>query len=283
MKKTYITIIAVILCVGYGVLSWDIVTHSEPPGPEDSDHAEFCSNYSCCIDFNEALDAVRRDWEENLQKLIDQEKAASEMVADGYESLRTYNCWMEYICRAVQYSGHAPIESVLGTGLRSEHLGRMPGCQDPEDLRMESEYNQLMETLKDVPIVGVPVEKVEQAFIDNKINYFPRCQTDSGHNNKNPNLVVAKSNYDDCKKVLEINFGCPEGADAELCATTSNAFVTLENVLKKTHADQKSSALEQKLGTIIPKMHNMEEHVNYLANFLIQLDSRFACYAAKCD
>ncbi len=242
----------------------------------------------CCIDYNEALDAVKRDWQENLQQLVKQEKAASEMVADGYESLRTYNCWVEYICRAVQYSGHAPIESVIGTGLKSEHLGTVPGCQNLEDLRMESEYNQLMQTLKDVPIVGVPIEKVEQAFIDNKINYFPRCQTggqtDNGYkNNRNPNLIAAKSNYDSCKRAVEVNFGCPADIDEELCPEFSNAFVTLETVLKKANADQKSDALERKLGTIIPKMHVMEEHVTYLSNFLTQLDMRFSCYAAKCD
>ncbi len=293
MKKPYITIVAVILCVGYGVLSWDMVTHSEPPGPEDSQFADLCSSTNggtirkdnmCCIDYNEALDAVKRDWQENLQQLVKQEKAASEMVADGYDSLRTYNCWIEYICRAVQYSGHAPIESVLGTGLMSEHLGTVPGCQNPEDLRMESEYNKYMETLKDVPIIGVPIEKVEQAFINNKINYFPRCQTGSEPNNRNPNIVAAKSNYDSCKRTLERNFGCPADVDDEiLCIDTSSAFVTLENILKKTHADQKSDALERKLGTIIPKMHVMEEHVDYLSRFLTQLDMRFSCYAAKCD
>lgn len=296
MKKTYLTIASLILCVMYGVLSWDIITHSQPPGPEDSQYAELCSNtigsntggpdttYNmCCIDYNEALDAVKRDWEENLQKLIGQEKAASDMVEDGYESLRTYNCWMEYICRAVQYSGHAPIESAIGTGLRSEHLGTVPGCQDPEDLLMKSEYNQFMETMKDVLIIGVPIEKVEQAFIDNKINYFPRCQTDEESNNRSPNITQAKTQYDNCKRALELNFGCPKETDDVLCPESSSAFVTLENVLKKRHGDQKAAALERKLSTIITKMHAMEEHVGYLSKYLQSLENRFKCYAAKCS
>ncbi|MFH0837922.1 MAG: hypothetical protein V1880_01495 [Patescibacteria group bacterium] len=287
MKKFHLTIAAVTLCVLYGVLSWDLVTHSEPPGPEDSQFAEICkgttTSNTCCIDYNEAMEAVKRDWQENLKKLIDQEKPASEMVDDGYESLRTYDCWLEYICRAVQYSGHAPIESAYSTGLESEHLGIVPGCQAPENLRMESEYNKFVETMKDVPITGVPIEKMGQAFIDNKISYFPRCQTDNGQDNRSPNLVAAKSNYDACKRALELNFGCPKGVDEALCPEFSNAFVTLENVLKKTNADQKASALERKLGTILPKMHEMEMHVGYLDNFLQQLDSRFSCYAAKCD
>ncbi|MBU0705724.1 hypothetical protein KJ657_02410 [Patescibacteria group bacterium] len=274
MKKFHLTIVAATLCVLYGVLSWDIVTHSEPPGPEDSQFAEICkgttTSNTCCIDYNEAMEAVKRDWQANLQQLVDQEIPASEMVEDGYENLRTYNCWLEYICRAVQYSGHAPIESSIGTGLTSEHLGVVPGCQKADNLRMESEYNKFLNTLG------------KDTITENKINFFPRCMTDS-NDNRSPNISAAKSNYDGCKRALELNFGCPADVDEALCPEFSNAFVTLENVLKKANADQKASALERKLGTILPKMHEMEMHVGYLDNFLQQLDSRFSCYAAKCD
>lgn len=294
MKKSVVTTLALILCVGYGVLSWHMVTHSEPPGPEDSDYAELCSQTStstssapdtsydmCCIDYNEAMEAAKKDWENSLQKLIDQQIAASKMVEDGYESLRTYDCWLEYICRSVQYSGIGPIESAVGTGLTSELLGTVPGCQDAEDLRMETEYTSLMRTMKEVPIVGVAPDLLSNAYVDNKINYFPRCQTD-GNNNENPSVTRAKANYDACKRALELNFGCPEGIDKELCPEFSNAFVTLENVLQKTHGDQKASALERKLQSIVTGLHVMEEHVNYFSNFLQQLDARFVCYAGKC-
>lgn len=289
---------ALILCVGYGVLSWDIVTHSQPPGPEDSQYAERCSLTStssssapstdydmCCIHYSEAMDAAKKDWEYNLQQLIDQEVAASKMVEDGYDSLRTYNCWLEYICQAVQFSGHAPIESALGTGLTSEHLGTIPGCQDAENLRMETEYTNLMRTMKEVPIVGVLPEVLNNAYVDNKINYFPRCQTD-GNNNQNPDLTRAKSNYDACKRTLELNFGCPDDPQNEdelLCPEYSSAFVTLETVLQKIHGGQKAAALERKLETIVTGLHVMEEHVNYFGNFLQQLDARFSCYAGKCS
>lgn len=274
MKRSIITSVAITLCVGYGVLSWDIVTHSQPPDPETSQFSDRCDT-ACCIDYNEALEAVKLDWQKNLNALVDQEKAASEMVEDGYESLRTYNCWVEYICRAVQFSGHAPIESALGTGLKEEHLGTVPGCQSPDNLRMESEYNQFVKDLKEVPLVGLPVtagEAIVDAFgdimIENKINFFPRCQT-SGSNNRSPDIAKVKAQYDNCKREIEVE--------------STNAFVFLETILKKTHGNQKAAALENKLGTIVTKLHGMEAHVGYLSNFLEQLDSRFSCYAGKCS
>ena len=87
--------------------------------------------------------------------------------------------------------------------------------------------------------------------------------------------MQAKANYDACKRALELNFGCPEEVDEVLCPEFSNAFVTLENVLKKTHGDQKAAALERKLSTIVTKMHTMEEHVEYLSRFLKNLFSLF--------
>jgi hypothetical protein len=160
---------------------------------------------------------------------------------------------------------------------------------------MESEYNSFIESLKDIPIVGVPVGTVAGATTNavvetykdiktsNKINYFPGCMTDKSNDNRNPSIIKVKSQYDDCKRALEMNFGCPKGIDEVLCADTSTAFVTLETVLKKRQADQKATALEKKLSTIVPKLQAMETHVGYLSNFLQQLDSRFSCYAGKCS
>lgn len=311
MKKSHLTLTAFALCTLYGVLSWDLITHSATPDPATSQYASMCSTTQtaasgapvtdineCCIDYHESLDAVKRDWQASLQQLINQEVATSEMVDDGYESLRTYNCWVEYICLAVQYSGHAPIESALGTGLTSEHLGVVPGCQKPENLRMETEYNHYNTGLEGLAIVGLSIDVAENIAEDiadgvadtfgdfiteNKINFFPRCMTDPTNDNRNPELTLAKSQYDDCKRALEINFGCPAGIDKVLCDDTSTAFVTLENALKTRSADQKAAALEKKLSTIVPKLQGMETHVGYLSNFLEQLDARFSCYAGKCS
>ena len=307
MKKTYLAIASLILCVGYGVLSWTMVTYSQDSEPETSEYEQFCNTISlsnnaapekvdnmCCIDYNEALGAITKDWQANLKKIADQQRPASDMVEDAYESLRTYNCWMEYICGAVQYSGYAPIESALGTGLTKEHLGTVPGCQAPEDLRMENDYNHFVQSLKDVPILGVPIEvggqvadgvtdTFEDFTTENSINYFPRCMTDPLFDNTNPDIDQARLNYDACKRAVELYFGCPDDIDQAFCPESSNAFVTLEDELKRSHADQKARALESKLGTIASKMSAMEEHVNYMSNFLAQLNSRFKCYISQCD
>ncbi len=252
MRKPIISIIAMILCVGYGVLSWDIVTHSEPPGPEDSPYASICSkrtdydsaapetNYDkCCIDYYTALEAVKQDWLANLIKITNQERPASDMVEDAYESLRTYNCWAEYICKAVFYSSYAPADSSIGTGLKEEHIGTVPGCQDPDNLRMEHEYNQFLHSLKDEPLLGVPADMVDQAYgftdimfenilAENKINYFPRCQTGNELlNNEYPSLEDSNANYEGCKLALELQFGCPDDTDNAFCPEFSSAFVKM--------------------------------------------------------
>ena len=311
MKKTYLTIGSLILCVGYGVLSWNLVaTHSQAPDPADSEYANFCSSITpsdsavsgteytmCCIEYNEALGAITKDWQANLKQITGQERPASDMVEDAYESLRTYNCWMEYICSAVLYSGHAPIESALGTGLKKKHLGVVPGCQAPDNLRMESDYNHFVQNLKDIPVLGVPIEvggdvadgvadTFEDFTTENKINFFPSCMTDSLHDNTNPDLNQARQNYDSCRRVMELYFNdtnCPEDVDQAYCTPFSSAFVTLDDELKRANADQKARALESKLGIIAGKMSTMEEHVNYMHNFLTQLDARFKCYISQCD
>ena len=240
------------------------------------------------------MDAVERDWDNSLQSLIDQEIPASEMVADAYESLRTYNCWLEYICRAVEFSGHAPIESVAplpsvtnpnqmnpSVGLTKAHLGVVPGCQAPEAMKMETEYNTFVDVMKTIPIIGYPVENYENYYTASKMNFFPRCMTD-GNNNQNPDLVLVSKNYNDCKAALELRFGCPPGVDKEICTATSSAFAKVDNVLKKANADQKARALESKLADIVPQLQVMETHVDYASNFLQQLNTRLKCFAAKC-
>ncbi len=276
IKKNILSIGIIGIIVIFGVLSGKLITHSEEF--EDSNY-----NSACFTDLHKALEAAKVDWQNNLKDLKKQEKPASEMVEDAYEGLRTYNCWAEYICKAVEYSGHAPIESALGTGLTTEHLGKISGCQKVENLKMGDEYSQLTEYFKSIPVIGIADEIVEKTFINNKINYFSNCQTNPLNNNQNPSLSMAKENYAICRRELEFNFGCPKNVEDSECSNYSNAFVTIDTVLKKKQAEQKSSALEKKLDTIIPKLNSMEEHVGYLANFLKSLDSRFECYAKKCD
>lgn len=294
MMKKILIISGILLTGTYGLLSWSIVAHSEPPNPDDSIYAETCKTQGtpsqgvegpsydmCCIDYNEAMDAVERDWNSSLQALIDQEIPASEMVEDGYASLRTYNCWLEYICRTVEFSGRAPVESGIGTGLTNVHLGQVPGCQKPEDMGMGPEWGSFVSQMEEVPLVGPAFGQIDDLYMPSKINILPRCMTDP-NNNQSPRLPKVNQNYQTCKESLELRFGCKPGVPDFLCLDQSNAFVKLETVLKKTSADQKSTALETKLGSILNQMQGMEAHVGYFSNFLEQLNNRFACFAAKC-
>lgn len=291
MKKRFFTSLVTLMILGIGTLSFSMMTFSLE---EDQIGEELNKIASCGVDYTRAMDAAQRDWDNNLRTLVDQEKPASEMVDDAYENLRTYNCWLEYICRGVLYSGYAPTESIEGTGLTSQLIGRVPGCQKPEDIILESEWEGFLNTLKKVPILGATGKPLSDVFkskmyIPGKFSMFPGCMTDA-HNNNNPDLVLANSNYQLCRIALEERFGCqPETEEEEdflgepKCTQSSSAFTGLESVLKKAHGSQKASALETKLGDILSRMHAMDARVTYLDNFLQQLDSRLSCYAAKCD
>jgi len=298
LKKILITS-SFIMIGGYTLLSYSLVTKSAVPelsravysqcsSQVSTDHAADITDYDmCCVSYRGAMEAVKKDWQNNLQLLTEQEKPASEMTQEAYEGIRTYNCWLEYICRAVEYSSRAPIEGALGTGLLSDHIGTVPGCQAPEDLTLEVEYGNFTNTMKEIPLVGIVVSNIDDLYINNRIDYFPHCMTDPSGDNLNPSITIAAKNYKECKEALQQVFSCTEeeleSGNTENCAQTSSAYVTVETALKKTNADQKARVLEKKLATIVPKLQNMEMHVGYLSDFLTQLDARFACYIKECD
>ena len=244
-----------------------------------------CGKSACCTQYSQAIKAAEEDWQKNLQNLIDQEKPASEMVDDAYENLRTYNCWLEYICRSVQYSGFGPIENV-GTGLTTAHIGQAPGCQAPDELKMEAHYSSFVDELKNEPAFGTSGLNLS----NDKINYFPSCMTDK--NNENPVITKVNDNFEGCKKIIESKFGCSSDLPAEefeACVQGAEgseknwtSATLMETSLKKAHADQRATALEQKLGDIVGKLNTMDENVTYLSNFLSQLDQRLACLAFQC-
>lgn len=298
-KKTYLTVSILLVTLSLSLWLGAKVTQSNSTKPEESKFADACATTTssntgtektynkCCIDYNEAIDAVEQDWEDNLQKLIDQQKPASQMVDEAYENLRTYDCWLEYVCRAVEYSGYAPIQSAYGTGLTSAHLGRAPGCQLPEDLKMESNYNEFTQGMKQVPLLGSAIVAKDNLYVQNKINFFPSCMSDP-INNQSPNVSVANTNFQACKVTIEEKFGCNKEeiiSDPEQfkkCMESSNAIVKMETAIKSSAADQKASTLQRKLSTIVNKLNAMEEHVGYLSNFLKQLDLRLDCIASQC-
>ncbi len=265
-----------ILIIGIAFVSWNQMTHAQSADPEISNRCSDAGDVACCEQYNGAIEAVESDWEASLNILTGQERPASEMVDDAYENLRTYNCWLEYICRSVQYSGYAPIESGVA-GLTSVHLGEVPGCQDAEDITLGTDYASFVDKMQKVPLL---------ATNNTRINYFPACQAGVSNNESAVNVVAVNTNFEACKATIERKFGCdPSADDFEACANglnQSTAIAVMETALKTSHAEQKASALENKLASIVTKMHAMETHLTYVYNFLSQLDQRLYCVAKKC-
>jgi len=128
------------------VLGWKLYPYSQA---ESSKFAEECLSNACCMAYREEMDAVKNKWNENLAAMMDQEKPASAMVDEAFENLRTYQCWMEYICRSVQYSGYGTPESTEGTGIVNAHIGTIPGCQAPEAMGLTSALSETKSYIKD--------------------------------------------------------------------------------------------------------------------------------------
>ncbi len=219
---------------------------------------------TCEQSYTLAIEASEVDWQLNLSKLRDQEKPASKMVDEAYENFRTYNCWVEYICRSALYSGYAPIESVLGTGLTSRHLDVAPGCQRAEYVTMENNYNELIPVITE----GTLTEAVEDYYTENGIAYFPSCQT-GGEDNESPNLALANRNYQACKTFAEQKF--------------ENGLAYLEGQLHQGHASQKATALEEKLTELVTKLSAMDENVSIMSNALTTLHQLIPCIPGTCS
>jgi len=297
-----LTIIIGIALVLTGVLSWQLRPSSQADELDDllaglGDDYLYgfadCEVDECCIAYKAAMGHVEKAWSENLNKLTDQEKPASAMVDEAYENLRTYNCWLEYICRAVEYSSYAPPETAEG-GLTKKQIGVIPGCKAPEDLGIVTTWDSFVNFLKeDWDLVRtmysaggeatVNMDFPDSFFVNNKIPYFPQCMSDITNKNASPDLITARDSYQRCIAVLDSKFACKDDEDSlKKCTSESIAFVKLESTLKRAHADQKARVLEDKLSSIITKMLTMEMHAEYLKTKLTNLEKLYSCYPPKC-
>ena len=253
-----------------------------------------CVTNECCMAYKGAMGYFEKAWSDNLDDLMDQEKPDSEMVGEAFENMRTYQCWLEYICRSVQVSGYMSPTSILSTGLTSKELGIVPGCQAPEDMGLlttrEAFYNFIMDNwdfVKNIYSSGGTVEVnmdfPDTFFTSNGMLFFPQCMTDITNKNTTPDIAKTQENYNLCRGLLESKFACNDTEEGiKNCTDESSAFAKVETALRKNNGDQKARILEDKLKSIITKMITMQEHVKYMnANFQ-QLDSRYACYPPKC-
>jgi len=294
-----ISIIVVIIAICIGVFGWQFKSLSQ----EDSKYAAKCTPENseqpdrCCVAYHEAMGAVELAWSQNLDDMMDQEKPASEMVDEAFENLRTYQCWLEYICRAVEYSSYALPETAFGedhSQLTSAHLGVIPGCQKPEDLGipdtwdsfvsfLEDDWNVLKGLLTAGGVQEVNVDFPASWFTSNSIPFFPQCMSNPENRNFRPDQEIARAYHTGCMALMDSKFACQAGSDdIKECTSESIAFVKLTNTLKRNHSDQKARALENKLSSIISKLITMDIHVTYLQAKFENLYKLYACFPSKC-
>ena len=252
-----------------------------------------CDVNECCIAYRAAMAYAQKAWSDNLDTLMGQEKPASEMVDEAFENMRTYQCWLDYICRAVQFSGYGPPEAAFGTGLTSTQLGVVPGCQAPEDMGRLTTREAITNFLKDawntVKIIEsqgeteVNMDLPDKFFTSNGMPFFPQCMTDITNKNTHPDMSETQTNYNACMGILQQAFSCGVTTKGiKDCTDQSSAFAQLETALRKNHGEQRGRVLEDKMRSIIIKMLAMESDVGYFKAKLQELDNRYACYPPKC-
>jgi len=257
MKKI-ISIIGILILITVAVFIYQ----------KDSFSAEKDAPTSCLSSWKAIIDSQQEDWYKNLKLLTEQEKPASEMVDEAFESMRTYKCWAEYTCKAVAYSTLYGPKATAQTGITSAHLkkmqyfgGSVPTCADPEDLGLESGFTTVMQNIWSQfnGSDAIPI-----AY--NKLNYIPFCKLD---NPTNSELTLSVSDrYQACKEYAN---------DQELLAMTR-----LQDVLKSVGANQNASAVSNKMSSILEKMPTMEMNMEYVGKGLRQVDTELNCYIKDC-
>jgi len=254
MKRIIIPIIAVtLILIGFVVTRSSTYSASGLPYPDlDPDPNKVpASSVNCVRSAANTAYLMRKAWTDNLNALLAQEKPTSEKVDDGYESLRTYRCWLDYLCKAVQYSGPAAKSATLkdpknpNSGYRpltKGEISQVPGCASPNGME----------------IPGL------------QIQYIPACRVGNVDT-----VESTQANFSDCRKLVEREFsGDPD---------TSLAFIALNNSLRMDSANGEIKPLKEKFSSILLQMLAMEDHMTSLKEQILTLDKKMPCYVGKCD
>ena len=210
---------------------------------------------------------MRKGWQDNLKPMMDQEKPTSEITEDAFESLRTYRCWLDYLCETVLFSANqddSKMAAYKGPNARplewteidrlSPHWFSWSGCTFPG-------------------LVEIPTTTLK---------YLPECNVG--------NVDTAgktQANLDMCHRLIHQELaGVPEGSSPqaiEAFKDASPAYIGLERTLRMKSADQSIRPMQEKLTEILLKMQGMENHMGFLKNQIESLDKRLPCYIKKCD
>ncbi len=270
MKKIFILITAIVVMATWIGFRQTTQSAENIPYPKIEG-----SNPSQCLQSTaNELVRMRNAWNANLATLTAQEKPTSDMVDEAYESMRTYRCWLEYLCQAVLHSANVDEKSLKNKDGSDANFGTFlktqPGCT----------------AAANVQIPGT------------KIKYMSHCKVEA------PTTILlshARTQFDQCQALLKAEFADPSSIpkassdnkeqkigilDADLVRKVkqnSSAFVGLESALKTKSAGQKTRILQEKLNSILIKMGGMEAHINVLAGHVSRFDQKLPCLAAKCD
>ena len=264
MKKILIPIIGISVIM-ISLISWQSISYSQTnlPYPNVGATAE---PSVCLQSVANEMAIMRSAWDQNLRDMLNQEKACSAMVDEAFESMRTYRCWLDYLCETVFYSAQESpdrirrIEEETGMPFQvtSEHITSLPGCVDPEN----------------VEIPG------------SQLKFLEECRV-YGHEW----LTAAQTNYDQCRRLVNRDFsvldptkeGSKSSKEVEAFKNQSTAFIAVERSLRACGGEKKNSALQNKLSSIIDKMLAMEGHMELLKANILKFDALLPCYSEKCD
>lgn len=213
---------------------------------------------------------MRTAWDKNLNAMLDQEKPASEMVDEAFEGMRTYRCWLDYLCQAVLYSSNANPKNTRNT---------------PDD--PESGYRPL--TTGEIDTISGCASPNNIQIPDTSIHYIPECAVDT----KTAQWETsAQKNFADCNEIKAREFSDPstdyslgkEPANAaQKMMNESPAFIAMERALKARSGEQAAAPLRDKLISINTKLNTMVAHMNTAKSLFESLYNRIPCFCPKCD
>ena len=260
---------------------WQSRSYSADPQQEAIKYCEAANNDSCGRSYCKLMAVAEQGWLQNLDQMTKQEKPASAMVDDAVQNLRTYQCWLEYICEAVAYSGSAGLGATKGTGITGNHIAQIAGCQNPEDETFPPGWENMLKHIYSLNIIPIN-EVINNPLQYKKLNLIPQCMTNPP-DNTSPSPQAIAQNYASCEKALELRFAnCAPDENLGKCSKRSGAMVALQGALKQANASQKSRVLENKLAGIVQRMAGMEEHANYMVQKFQEFKSLTQCVAKKC-
>lgn len=214
---------------------------------------------SCAKDTYNQIDLMRAEWEANLDELVKQEKPASKMVDEAYESMRTYKCWLNYLCDSVTFSSNKFEEKYMkifqdNPEIVSTYIHKRDSCLPPEELDMKN----------------------------TSIHFMSSCTADATNNNVPDNIY---KNLTMCQQYLAKEFpeyNAEDSSSIEKSRNNSLAMTIVEDKIKNTSSKQESRIISNKLSSIITNMMSLEISMNKLKEKIFKINL-IPCYISKCD